>query len=81
MRRFCTTIVLAFATLLSISICSAQQAATTSVPNPVRDSGTLKDAPGGWTQAQVNTSIVNAVAWIDAPPSGTRTAASGQRIQ
>ena len=25
-------------------------------------------APGTWTQAQVNQSIVNAVAWIDAPP-------------
>jgi hypothetical protein len=46
MRRFCTTIVLAFATFLSISICSAQQTATTSVPNLVRYSGTLKDAQG-----------------------------------
>ena len=46
MRRFCTTIVLALATFLSISICSAQQAATTSVPNLVRYSGTLKDAQG-----------------------------------
>jgi hypothetical protein len=46
MRRFRTTIVLAFATLLSISICSAQQTATTSVPNLVRYSGTLKDAQG-----------------------------------
>ena len=44
MRRFRTTIVLALATLLSISICSAQQAATTSVPNLIRYSGTLKDA-------------------------------------
>src|ERR1035437_2908230 len=46
MRRFCTTIVLAFATFLSISICSAQQTATASVPNLVRYSGTLKDAQG-----------------------------------
>jgi len=46
MRRFRTTIVLAFATFLSISICSAQQTATTSVPNLVRYSGTLKDAQG-----------------------------------
>jgi hypothetical protein len=67
MRRFSTIVAIALATFLSISICSAQQAATTSVPNPVRDSGTLKDAPGSWTQAQVNTSIVNAVAWIDLP--------------
>ncbi len=46
MRRFRTTIVLALATLLSVSICSAQQAATTSVPNLIRYSGTLKDAQG-----------------------------------
>ena len=46
MRRFRTTIVLALATLLSISICSAQQTATTSVPNLIRYSGTLKDAQG-----------------------------------
>src|ERR1039457_1704275 len=45
MRRF-STIVLALATLLSISICSAQQTATTSVPNLIRYSGTLKDAQG-----------------------------------
>ena len=81
MRRFSAIVAIVLATFLSVSICSAQQAATTSVPNPVRDSGTLKDAPGSWTQAQVNTSIVNAVAWIDAPPSGTRTAASGQPFQ
>jgi hypothetical protein len=46
MRRFRTTIVLALATFLSISICSAQQTASTSVPNLVRYSGTLKDAQG-----------------------------------
>ena len=46
MRRFRTTVVLALATLLSISICSAQQTATTSVPNLIRYSGTLKDAQG-----------------------------------
>ena len=46
MRRFRTTIVLALATLLSISICSAQQTATTSVPNLIRYSGTLKDVQG-----------------------------------
>jgi hypothetical protein len=46
MRHFRTTIVLALATFLSISICSAQQTATTSVPNLVRYSGTLKDAQG-----------------------------------
>jgi hypothetical protein len=46
MRRFRTTVVLALATLLSISICSAQQTPTTSVPNLIRYSGTLKDAQG-----------------------------------
>ena len=46
MRRFRTTIVLALATLLSASICSAQQPSTTSVPNLIRYSGTLKDAQG-----------------------------------
>ena len=45
MRRFRTTIVLAIATLL-ISICSAQQTATTSVPNLIRYSGTLRDVQG-----------------------------------
>ncbi|MGB7555053.1 MAG: tail fiber domain-containing protein [Candidatus Korobacteraceae bacterium] len=45
MRRFRTTIVVAFATLLSVSI-SAQQTATTSVPNLIRYSGTLKDSQG-----------------------------------
>src|ERR1039457_5513576 len=45
MRRF-STIVLALAPFLSISICSAQQTATTSVPNLIRYSGTLKDAQG-----------------------------------
>ena len=46
MRRFRTTIVLALATLLSVSICSAQQASTTAVPDLIRYSGTLKDAQG-----------------------------------
>jgi hypothetical protein len=44
MRRFSTIVALALATLLSISICSAQQTATTTVPNLIRYSGTLKDA-------------------------------------
>lgn len=47
MRRFRTTIVLALATLLSVSICSAQQAPTTAVPHLIRYSGTLKGADGG----------------------------------
>jgi len=46
MHHFRTTIVLALATLLSVSICSAQQAATTAFPNLIRYSGTLKDAQG-----------------------------------
>jgi hypothetical protein len=46
MHHFRTTIVLALATLLSVSICSAQQAATTAIPNLIRYSGTLKDAQG-----------------------------------
>ncbi len=46
MRRFRTTIVVALATLLSFSICTAQQITTTSVPNLIRYSGTLKDAQG-----------------------------------
>ena len=46
MRRFRTTIVLALATLLSVSICSAQQASTTAVPGLIRYSGTLKDTQG-----------------------------------
>jgi hypothetical protein len=47
MRRFNHSIVVALATLLlSFSICSAQQASTTSVPDLIRSSGTLKDAQG-----------------------------------
>jgi hypothetical protein len=46
MRRFSTTIVLALASLLFVSICSAQQASTTAVPNLIRYGGTLKDAQG-----------------------------------
>ena len=46
MRRFSTTLAIAISTLLFVSICSAQQTATTSVPNLIRYSGTLKDAQG-----------------------------------
>jgi len=46
MRRLSAVVAIAFATLLSLSICSAQQTATTSVPNLIRYSGTLKDAQG-----------------------------------
>jgi len=46
MRRFRTTIVLALATLLSVSICAAQQASTAAVPDLIRYSGTLKDTQG-----------------------------------
>jgi hypothetical protein len=46
MRRFNNSIVVALATLLFVSICSAQQTATTAVPNLIRYSGTLKDAQG-----------------------------------
>ena len=46
MRRFSTTLAIAISTLLSVAICSAQQTATTSVPNLIRYSGTLKDAQG-----------------------------------
>ena len=38
--------ILALSTLLLVSICSAQQTATTSVPNLIRYSGSLKDAQG-----------------------------------
>jgi trimeric autotransporter adhesin len=46
MRRFSTSIVLVLSTLLIVAFSSAQQAATTAVPNLVRYSGTLKDAQG-----------------------------------
>ena len=46
MRRFSTTVAIALATLLLVSISSAQQTATTSVPNLIRYSGTLKDVQG-----------------------------------
>jgi hypothetical protein len=44
MRR--AIVAIAIASLLLVSICSAQQTATTSVPNLIRYSGTLKAAPG-----------------------------------
>ena len=46
MRRISTTISVVLSTLLFVSICSAQQTATTAVPNLIRYSGTLKDASG-----------------------------------
>ncbi len=46
MRHIRTTLVMALSTLLLVSISSAQRAASTSVPNLIRYSGTLKDAQG-----------------------------------
>jgi hypothetical protein len=46
MRRFSTTLAIAISTMLLISVSSAQQTATTSVPNLIRYSGTFKDAQG-----------------------------------
>ncbi len=46
MRRTSITVVLALATVLFVSTSSAQQAATTTVPNLIRYGGTLKDAQG-----------------------------------
>ncbi|MGB8770546.1 MAG: hypothetical protein WCC92_13075, partial [Candidatus Korobacteraceae bacterium] len=46
MRRFSTIVAIAISILLLSSISSAQQTATTSVPNLIRNSGTLKDAQG-----------------------------------
>jgi hypothetical protein len=47
MRRFCTNMVaIALATLLLVAVSSAQQTSTTTVPNLIRYSGTLKDAQG-----------------------------------
>ena len=46
MRRFSTTLAIALSLLLLVSITSAQQTSTTSVPNLIRYSGTLKDAHG-----------------------------------
>ena len=61
MRRFHTTIVLALATLLSVYICPAQQAATTSVPNLIRYSGTLKDAQGTALSSNVPVGVTFAI--------------------
>ena len=46
MRSFSMTIALALATLLFVSISSAQQATTTAIPNLIRYGATLKDASG-----------------------------------
>ena len=46
MSRFGAIVVIALATLLSTCVTSAQQAATTSVPNLIRYGGTLKDGQG-----------------------------------
>ena len=43
MRRVITAFALAFSTLLLASLLPAQQTATTTVPNLIRYSGTLKD--------------------------------------
>ncbi len=60
MRRFGTTIVLAIATLF-VSICSAQQTATTSVPNLIRYGGTLKDAQGAASTAPTVVGVTFAI--------------------
>ena len=70
MRRYSVTFFLALSTLFFVSTLSAQQTTTTAstLPfvaiapgtHPVRIA-----APGSWTQAQVNASIVNGVAYID----------------
>ena len=44
MRRISTALAIALSTLLLISICSAQQTSTITVPNLIRYNGTLKDA-------------------------------------
>jgi hypothetical protein len=46
MRRIGLSTVLALSTLLFISVSSAQQTSTTSVPNLIRYNGTLKDMQG-----------------------------------
>ena len=46
MRCFRTTLAIALCTLLLLSICSAQQVASTTVPNLIRYNGTLKDVQG-----------------------------------
>ena len=46
MRRFSALVVIALATLLFVSNCSAQQTSPTAVPNLIRYGGTLKDARG-----------------------------------
>ena len=58
MRRFNTTAVLVLVTLMFISTSSAQQTPTTSVPNLIRYSGTLKDAQGA---ALVSTAPVGVI--------------------
>ncbi len=46
MRRFHTVVAVAVSTAFFVSVCSAQQPSTTSVPNLIRYGGTLKDAQG-----------------------------------
>jgi hypothetical protein len=46
MRRFSTILVIALSLLFLVSINSAQQTSSTTVPNLIRYSGTLKDAQG-----------------------------------
>ena len=61
MRHFRVTIAFAFSMLLLISTISAQQAATTSVPNLIRYSGTLKDAQGAASTAPAVVGVTFAI--------------------
>ncbi len=74
MRRFHTTAALVLVTSLFVSTCLAQQTPTTSVPNLIRYSGTLKDAQGaalapatpvGVTFAIYNRQDGGAAIWVE----------------
>ena len=61
MRHVSTILAVALAGLLSVSICSAQQTATTAVPNLIRYSGTLKDAQGAALASTAPVGVIFAI--------------------
>ena len=61
MRHLRVAILLAFCMLLLISAVSAQQAATTYVPNLIRYSGTMKDAQGTASVAPTTVGVTFAI--------------------
>ena len=61
MSRLKTSIILALTFFFLVSICSAQQASVTTVPNLIRYSGTLRDAQGTASNSPATVGVMFAI--------------------